>query len=217
MEDNQFSSFYYSRYGQKCRRSHIGVVLNSSPLKFIAWLVLRAEVKVEWLVTKIFWIYLYWCFVSDVVRVDEKLTASRSKNLMFIHGKHEKDVQWCCEGRYKFGRRPSENSRCNNLMYMVGMKEVKDVKIQVWKTTIWELTSQQRHKSQTETFVFIHCWPLAWKSFRCSYLPIILNNHHQKRSSYQCNVETSWVGDFFAIIEWNSWSYLLPLPPISCS
>ena len=93
----------------------------------------------------------------------------------------------------------------------------KNVKIQVWKTTIWELNAQQRHKSQTETFVFIHCWPLAWKSFRCSYLPIILNNHHQKRSSYQCNVETSWVGDFFAIIEWNSWSYLLPLPPISCS
>ena len=104
----------------RLREATLELFLNSSLLKFIAWLVLRAEVKVEWLVTKIFWIYLYWCFVSDVVRVDEKLTASRSKNLMFIHGKHEKDVQWCCEGRYKFGRRPSENSRCNNLMYMVG-------------------------------------------------------------------------------------------------
>ena len=108
-----------------CEKPHWSCFLNSSLLNFIAWLVLRAEVKVEWLVTKIFLIYLYWCFVSDVVRVDEKLTASRSKNLMFIHGKHEKDVQWCCEGRYKFGRRPSENSRCNNLMNMVGMKELK--------------------------------------------------------------------------------------------
>ena len=114
--------------------------------------------------------------------------------------------------------------------------------LQVWKTTIWELSVQQSHvhgwqplvgmkelkkcqdtsleddhmrthrptapQISNGTFVFIHCWPLAWKSFRWSYLPIILNNHHQKRSSFQCNVETSWVGDFFAIIEWNSWSYL---------